>query len=335
MDQSTQPMPGYPAQAYEAGDIRVFSGANLGDAIGGPEDCQPGDIYRVAASARAARLMLCPAAAAKGQQLIAPGSDIGAAGDLLIGQSVLTLLASDGERLVIVIVKHQATNRVYALPLSPMTPLVEYTLVDLSDDLRDIRLTDIICVSFAAGTLITLPGGRQQLIERLEVGDTVLTRDNGPQPIRWLGKATLRAKGSFAPVVISAGTLGNSSDLIVSPHHRIFLYQRGARRLGGTAEILVQAKHLVDGSNVWQREGGFVDYYSLVFDHHEIIFAEGIPAESLMVNQETVRLLPPELAQELTGRFPGLRQSQHFGTEATRAALDAAGRDSLFRAKET
>ena len=33
---------------------------------------------------------------------------------------------------------------------------------------------------------------------------TLLTRDHGPQPLRLLGRATLRAHGAFAPVVILA-----------------------------------------------------------------------------------------------------------------------------------
>jgi hypothetical protein len=65
-----------------------------------------------------------------------------------------------------------------------------------------------------------------------------------------------------------------------------------------------------------------VDWFSLVFDRHEIIYAEGIPCESLQVSEATVARLPPDLAEEIHARFPGLRQSQHFGTEAGREALD-------------
>ena len=44
-----------------------------------------------------------------------------------------------------------------------------------------------------------------------------------------------------------------------------------------------------------------------------------------------IRPLPDDLADDLRARFPGLRQSQHFASEASRAALDAAGRDTVFR----
>ena len=182
--------------------------------------------------------------------------------------------------------------------------------------------------------MIALADGRQVAIEALRPGDRVLTRDHGGQPLRWIGSATLRAVGAFAPVVITAGTLGNAGDLIVGQHHRMFLYQRERARLAGTAELLVQAKHLVDGERVFLREGGFVDYFSLVFDRHEIVYAEGIPAESLMVNDATLTHLPDELAEEVKARFPGLSQHQHFGTEAGRMMLDEIGAGALFKRRE-
>jgi hypothetical protein len=98
-----------------------------------------------------------------------------------------------------------------------------------------------------------------------------------------------------------------------------------------TSELLVQAKHLVDGERVFLREGGFVDYLALVFDRHEIIYAEGVPAESLMVNDATVNRLPAELSADVKARFPGLTQVQHFGTEAGRQFLDEVGPTALFK----
>lgn len=324
------PLTGDGVHAYAADAIRVSSGANLGDPIGGPDDCLPGDIYRLHPETPARRLVLNRTRGGGQAQTIAPGSAIGAPGDRVLPLAILTMMSPAGERLAIVTLRHETTGAIFALPLSPMLVRTEYTLVDIDPDAGRARLADVICVSFAGGTLVTLPGGRQQRIETLAVGDMVLTRDNGAQPVRWIGRATLRAAGGFAPVVISAGTLGNSGDLVVSPHHRLFIYQRGAQRLTGAAEILVQAKHLVDGDRVWRREGGFVDYFSLVFDRHEIIYAEGIAAESLMLTDETVGLLPADLADELQARFPGLSHSPHFAREAGRTLLDPAVRSRLF-----
>ncbi|SPH17356.1 hypothetical protein DEA8626_00874 [Defluviimonas aquaemixtae] len=331
MQERTLSPPAQAVHGYEAAAIRVTAGANLRDPIGAAEECEPGDVYRLDPDARARRLMLVATPGDPQSQHIAEGSEIGVPGEVIELLSVLTLMAPDGDRVELLYARHGPSGAGLALPLSPLAPRIDYTLIDARADIGEIRIADVVCVSFAAGTMITLPGGAQRTIEMLEPGDRVLTRDHGPQEIRWIGKATMRALGAFAPIVIGAGTLGNDSDLVVSPHHRVFIYQRGNRRVGGTAELLVQAKHLVDEDTVTRREGGFVDYYSLVFDRHEIIYAEGIAAESLMVNDATVSRLPAELAEEVRARFPGLSQDQHFGTEAGRDLLDKAARDALLR----
>ncbi len=321
--------PARTAHVHAARDLRVVGGANLGDPVAPAGVVEPGDVYRLDPAARPLRLALRPAPDGRAQ-VLAEGTGIGRAGDRITLLSLLTLMAPDGDRVEVLVIRHEPAGEDYALSLSPLAPRMDYTLIDAREDTEGIRLAEVVCVSFGSGTMITLPGGAQRPIEALAPGDPVLTRDHGAQEIRWVGKATLRARGGFAPVVIAAGTLGNQSDLVVSPHHRIFLYQRGPRRLGATAELLVQAKHLVDGDRVIRREGGFVDYYSLVFDRHEIIYAEGIPAESLLVNEATVSLLPPDLSDEVRARFPGLSQTQHFGTEAGREILDDAAREALL-----
>lgn len=211
-----------------------------------------------------------------------------------------------------------------------MATLTDYTLLKVEAAPEDAGLSDLLCISFARGTLITLANGAQKPIEDMQPGDRVLTRDHGGQPVRWIGRATLRAVGPFAPVVITMGTLGNAGDLIVSQHHRMFLYQRQKAAGLATSELLVQAKHLVDGERVFLREGGYVDYLSLVFDRHEIIYAEGVPAESLMVNDATVNRLPGELSADVKARFPGLSQVQHFGTEAGRQFLKQVRPQACF-----
>jgi len=318
---SSTPMPGHAVQVFAAGDVIATMGANQGDGLGRPEELCPGDIYALVPRAQPRRLVLEQGATGRVLQ-IAQGSAIGAAGEAIRLIARCTLLSGEGAQVDLLVLEHDRTAEVYLLPLSPLAHRTGYSLVGIDTDPAPAPVVDLICVSFARGTRITLPTGLAVPIETLAPGDRVLTRDHGPQPVRWLGRATLRAEGSLAPVVISAGTLGNEGDLIVSPHHRIFLYQRARTPRLATAEVLVQAKHLVDGGAIFQREGGRVDWFSLVFDQHEIIYAEGIPCESLQVSEATVARLPPDLAEQIHARFPGLRQSQHFGTEAGREALD-------------
>ena len=265
-------------------------------------------------------------------QAVAEGSDIGTPGQRVELEARYRLMAPDGDKVDLLILTLQGSGR-FALPLSPIGAHLDYTLLTVEPAPKDLFLADVMCLSFARGTSITLAGGSQCAIEALTPGMRVLTRDHGPQPVRWIGQARLRAVGAFAPVVIAAGTLGNAGDLVVSQHHRMFLYQR--QRLPGltTSELLVQARHFIDGKRAWLREGGFVDYYALVFDRHEIIYAEGIPAESLMVNDATLNRLPDGLAERMRAEFPGLSQAPHFGTEAGRQFLEALATSGLDSGK--
>ena len=326
-----QSLPGHACQVFTAEAIYVIHGVNSGDGLAGPDELCEGDIYALEDGAAPLRMVLNHC---QGGQTIAAGSQVGHPGETLRLKARYTLMAPDGDKVELLYLQLDGGQGL-ALPLSPMGEGQDYTLVAIDDDPEEVPLADLLCVSFARGTMITLADGRQSAIEALQPGEKVLTRDHGPQPVRWLGKATLRAVGSFAPIVITAGTLGNAGDLIVSPHHRIFLYQRQRKAGLDTSELLVQAKHLVDDERIFQREGGFVDYFSIVFDHHEIIYAEGVPAESLMVNDATLSRLPADLAKDVKARFPGVAQVQHFGTEASRQLLDKMGRDSLIQRRRS
>ncbi len=324
------PQPGHACQIFRSADVFVISGSNQGDDLGGPEAVDLGDIYRLDPDATPLRLVVSQPDGS--DQRVAAGSAVGVEGQTIRLEARYALMAPDGDKVELLVLQLDSAER-FILPLSPIGAQLDYTLLSVEPAPTDLMLADLLCLSFARGTMITLADGAQRAIETLRPDDHVLTRDHGRQPIRWIGHARLRAVGAFAPVVISSGTLGNGGDLILSQHHRVFLYQR--QKLPGlsTSELLVQARHFVDEDRVYLRTGGYVDYFSLVFDHHEIIYAEGIPSESLMVNDATVNRLPPDIAADVKARFPGLTQNPHFGTEAGRQFLDAIGQDRLFRGR--
>ena len=56
----------------------------------------------------------------------------------------------------------------YALPLSPMSARADYTLLKIETAPEETRLSDLMCVSFARGTMITLATGAQVAIETAE-----------------------------------------------------------------------------------------------------------------------------------------------------------------------
>lgn len=112
------------------------------------------------------------------------------------------------------------------------------------------------------------------------------------QEIRWIGHQTFRADGEFAPVIIKKGVLHNEADLILSPEHRLFIFQRQDQLGTGRAKTLVRVRHLVNGNDVVRMDASFVDYYQILFDEHHIIYAEGIAAESMLFNHQTKDSIP-------------------------------------------
>ncbi len=168
---------------------------------------------------------------------------------------------------------------------------------------------------FTRGVLIeTLDGPRP--IETLKVGDLVLTKDNGARPIAWIGHRSIGAralaqKPELAPIRIKAGALGKGipeADLIVSPQHRILVRSRIALRMFDTDEILVAAKLLleVDGIDICAECEG-VEYFHLLFDQHEVVFANGAEAESLYTGPQALKSVSASARIEIFALFPQLR----------------------------
>ena len=158
---------------------------------------------------------------------------------------------------------------------------------------------------FVRGTGIRTPNGAVP-IEELCVGDLVTTADHGDQPVRWIGSRKVAAIGKLAPVLIAAGTMGNERDLLVSQQHRMLLSSWRSQLFFGEDEVLVAAKHLVNGHEIRVVEGSEVEYFHILFDRHEIVFAEGTPAESFHPGDEGFLGLEKGAQDELWGLFPGL-----------------------------
>ena len=302
---------------FSADALPVYSGANAGDPLPAPQDSICGDYYRLADGAQPATLMLdlsTDPTKDGGAGRLSAGTELGTKGDAVQLLGRLSLMAPDGDLVEALVLEIGGAGRV-ALPLSPMLAKTIYTLIALDERPGPIRLADIVAGAFSRGTRIALADGRQIPVEDLQPGDMVITRDHAVQALRWKGAVTLRAEGGFAPVTVSHDVMGNPEPLTVSPYHRLFLYRREAKPMAGAAELLVQARHLVDGEKILRREGGYVEYFSLVFDAHEVIYAEGVPCESLMVCPAVLTRLPDDLAAPLHDAFPGLSQRLHTGAD--------------------
>ncbi|PRY91257.1 Hint domain-containing protein [Donghicola tyrosinivorans] len=311
-----QPLPPQSLPVYRSEEFCVVSGANMGDTLSFADDLTLDDTYCLEKTAPS-RLSILPQGRRKA--LVAPDSECGTPGNLVILDSVITLMSPRGdttEALIMVEIDAMGdVQEVFLLPLARLMPGDDYSLVGINRDEAAQKLAQVACVAFSRGTHITMASGAQAPIETLKVGDRVLTRDAGIQQIRWIGQTTVRATGAFAPIVITAGTLNNEHDLVVSPEHRLFIYQRRDALGTGRSEVLIKARHLVNGSTVYWREGGFVDYFQLLFDEHQIIYAEGIAAETLLLDTRTEAALPPDVIR-------GVNESLHGQATANSLSLE-------------
>ena len=132
---------------------------------------------------------------------------------------------------------------------------------------------------YAAGTRILTQRG-EVAVERLQVGDRAAALlGQGYAEIRWLGHRRLDlrahpAPDTVQPIRILAGAFGEGQplrDLRVSPGHA--LYVDG---------VLVQAVRLVNGASIVQEAVDAVTYWHVELERHDVLLAEGLPAESYL-----------------------------------------------------
>lgn len=319
----------YNCDVFPKADFIVTWGVNDGDSMGALATCAEGDIYTLCSDAVARSLTLD-----LGSPMTLVQEDAGHAPALPAGAEVrpegrIRLMANDGE--IVELVALSIAGQDFLLPLNPIRAGVGYALIEVKTDDPALLLAQTVQGCFGTGTRITLADGQLVPIEDLTPGMKVLTRDHGAQPLRWVGQVSLRGHGQSAPVIFPAGVLGNLAPLTLAPRQRIFLYQRGDNKLGQRAEVLIQAQFLAGSGGIEQRETGFVTYHALAFDSHQIIYAEGVPMESLLVSRATLTQLPPALQSDLERRFPNLDQHAHFAQNLPRSAVTAATRARLLQ----
>ena len=133
---------------------------------------------------------------------------------------------------------------------------------------------------FTAGTLIRTPRG-DTAIENLAIGDLVTT-PAGPRPVKWLGRrsydgALLGNHHLVLPVTIRKHAIAPNRparDLQVSPGHGICVSD-------GRGRYLVPAWRLVNGVSIIQPAcAGRIDYLHIELEHHALLVAENLSAES-------------------------------------------------------
>jgi len=162
-------------------------------------------------------------------------------------------------------------------------------------------------VCFLAGTLIATDRDEVS-IERLKIGDMVRTVSGVFRPVQWIGVgqvlATRSRRTAATPVIVCKGALADNV-----PHRDMRLTKGHSLFIDG---VLIPVEFLVNHRSIlWDDRAQEVSIYHLELATHDILLADGAPAESyrddgnrwLFRNANSGWHLPPQqpCAPVLTG----------------------------------
>jgi len=150
-----------------------------------------------------------------------------------------------------------------------------------ASQVASIQSSDTFTVCFAPGTRINTPTGTCD-VERLSIGDLVVTQAGPAVPVKWIGRQTVFTAFGPAerllPVRVWAGALGDGlpeRDLVLTADHALLI-----------DGLLINAVALVNGSSIdyvpLSELGESYTVYHIETEDHDIILAEGTPAETFI-----------------------------------------------------
>jgi len=201
------------------------------------------------------------------------------ANDISDGQlSGITSLGSNGQATIFVpIAADQTTEGNETLTVTVQGQSASVTIVDTSTTPAPTP-SNPIC--FLKGTQVRLTSG-EACVESLMLNQAV-EGANEQALVKWIGRQRRTPEfaqfDDYLPVKICAGALEENvpvRDLYLSPDHAVLVDGH-----------LIHAQALVNGRTIikmteWE---GDIEYYHIETENHEIIFAEGVPCETLIDN---------------------------------------------------
>jgi len=199
---------------------------------------------------------------------------------------------------------------------------------------QTVAVAELAC--FAQGTRITTDAG-DVAVERLEVGDRVVTISGGTRKIVWLGRRRVDCRrhprpSQVQPICVQAHAFGPgmpARDLLLSPDHAVFV-------AGPREGALVPVRCLVNDLTITRLQIDTITYFHVELERHDILLAEGLPAESFLdtgnrgafSNGGGVVQMAPDfalMAWESTGCAPLMVSGPIVEVERERLRARAAG----------
>ncbi|MEE9454435.1 MAG: Hint domain-containing protein [Paracoccaceae bacterium] len=262
--------------------------------------------------------------------VITDGGGIVGNGTEVESESHIVIRALDGsgnptgpEITIYVFSEGGVTSDVWGFSSSePLVPGTTYRKISGNNTGSSLYNDYVTC--FVRGTMIETADG-PVMVEGLKAGDLIKTADHDLQPIRWAGQRKIGAQeleqnDKLRPIRITAGALGNglpATDLLVSRQHRMLTNSPIAERMFGATGVLVSAIKLTALPGIFVDETvEETEYFHLLFDRHEIIFANDSPSESLFTGPVALKSMSPESRKEILTLFPELAHKDYTAVSA-------------------
>jgi len=190
------------------------------------------------------------------------------------------------------------------------------------------RRREIPC--FVGGTMIATATG-QRRVQDLVPGDLIETRDHGPRPLLWRGHRPV-GEAEIVRILPNAFAPGVPlSPVLISPDHKVLVRHPAAGQLYGTREVLVAARDLVGmGFARFCPPPPGARYHHLLFAEHQVVWAAGVPCESLHPLDVDVSVLPDAQRLDLLAAAPEIYGDAGAYGPPVRRSLSGAEAAMLF-----
>lgn len=289
---------------YPSAKFRCVQGVNAGDLFESIDDLCLGDSYRMDLDTEADRMIL------RGPDPRSPDAchymRVADAAEIR-SELCLTVMTESG--VIGQMRALQSGSTTWLLPLGSLDIFAAQTVISIDPVAAPLPLADATCLAFARGTRITLQNGSLKAIEDISDQDVLLTRDGRGASVVGVLKEAVPATGRNTRVVIREGAFANDSELVVSAAHRLFVPARRSDLAPNGPDRMEPAFKLVNGLTITSEAGGTTEYLHILLNTHEIIYAEGIPCESFLLDATARAGLTEALSDQVAQLAPRLRHT--------------------------
>ena len=141
---------------------------------------------------------------------------------------------------------------------------------------------------FLKGTKIQTAEGERK-VEDLAIGDLLPTMFGGLRPVQWIGRYPIKKSDPSKPWVKDALPVRIARSALAPnvPHADLYVTASHSLLIDG---VLVPAEALINGTTITRyeaREYDELEFFHIKLESHDVVYAEGVPAETLLNVEES------------------------------------------------